>query len=520
MRLRPPFLPALVASLALASVSLAAPRAPSPVERQLIKNRRPEKLPETPGSEAPALAKAARPLTIPIQRATLENGLRVVMNPDHSSPTVAVAMTYDVGARNEDPGRSGFAHLFEHMMFQGSANVPKGDHFKLITAHGGTLNGTTSSDRTNYFQVLPSSELALALWLEADRMKSLDISLENFENQRKVVQEEYRMRVSNSAYAEARIRLSELAYQGYWPYEHPPIGSMKDLDDAKLEWVRAFHHSHYAPNLAVLSISGDFEPDEAMQLVHRFFDTAKKQESPIAYKPPPLPEQTSPRTDVLEDANAKTPAFFYGWVIPPMRDPAHYPLELLSSVLADGESSRLYRKLVRERGVAADVWAGTGDRRGPDLFTIFVKLREGAKLEDVQKLVDAEIEALARSGPTEAEMKKVASRTEAYFLFGLQSNLQRAIRLGEAEAFWGDARLLTQEPLRYASVTRSDIQRAASEWLVPEKRTLIEVLPKGMSRATPAARETSSKAAVMRRSPRANEKALKSPPRPSKPKRR
>src|SRR3954469_3574095 len=186
------------------------------------------------------------------------------MNVDRTSPTVAVAMTYDVGARNEERGRSGFAHLFEHMMFEGSANVPKGEHFRLVSAHGGNLNGTTSSDRTNYFEMLPASELPLALWLEADRMKSLNVSEENFENQRKVVQEEYRMRVSNAAYAPSNIRLDELIYQGYWPYEHAPIGSMPDLDAAQLDWVRDFHAHHYGPNNAVLTVSGDIDPAEAM----------------------------------------------------------------------------------------------------------------------------------------------------------------------------------------------------------------------------------------------------------------
>lgn len=418
-----------------------------------------------------------RPLSLNIQKATLENGLRVVMNIDKSSPTVAVAMTYDVGSRDEEPGRSGFAHLFEHMMFQGSANVPKGEHFKLITARGGTLNGTTSTDRTNYFQALPANELALGLWLEADRLKSLDISLENFENQRKVVQEEYRMRVSNSAYAPARMRLLELAYEGYWPYEHPPIGSMEDLDNAQLEWVRAFHDAHYAPNLAVLSIAGDFEPDHAMSLVREYFGAAKRQESPIPFSSPELPQQTSLRKDSLEDTNAKTPAFFYGWVVPKAREADHYPLELAASLLADGESSRLHQRLVREEAVATDVWAGIYNRRGPGLFTIFVKLAEGQSLEKVQGLVDAEIEALAKRGPTEAEMRKVKNRAEASFLFGLQSNMQRATRMGEYEIFFGDARLLEEEPIRYSAVQAQDIQRVLNQWIVPERLTLVEARP-------------------------------------------
>jgi len=189
---------------------------------------------------------AATPLkmALSIEKAKLDNGLRVVMNVDRTSPTVAVAVTYDVGSRNEQRGRSGFAHLFEHMMFQGSGNVPKGDHFKLVASHGGVLNGTTSSDRTNYFEVLPANELALALWLEADRMKSLAVNAENFENQRKVVQDEYRMRVSNVAYVPSELRLEEMVFQGYWPYEYSTIGSMADLDGAKLEWVQEFFAKH------------------------------------------------------------------------------------------------------------------------------------------------------------------------------------------------------------------------------------------------------------------------------------
>jgi predicted Zn-dependent peptidase len=443
--------------------------------------------PTAPNAPA-ASATVPAPLSLKVEKATLDNGLRVVMNVDHTSPTIAVAVIYDVGSRNEERGRSGFAHLFEHMMFQGSANVAKGEHFKLISSHGGNLNGTTSSDRTNYFEMLSASELPLALWLEADRMKSLNVTEENFENQRKVVQEEYRMRVSNVAYAPASIRLDELVFQGYWPYEHDAIGSMQDLDHAEFEWVRAFHESHYAPNLAVLSIAGDFEPDEAMQLVHRFFDTAKRQEKVVPYEPPPeMPEQTAPRTASLEDAHAKTPAFFYGYAIPPNREPDHYALELVAALLADGESSRLYQKLVREKAVAQETSAYTEDHRGPDMLQIEVKMAEGARLADGEKATDAIIEALAKDGPTDAEMKKVRNRTESDFLFGLQSNLQRATRLGQFELFWGDARLLNGEPAKYFAVTKDDIQRVMRKYLVPARRTTVEVRPTGMVDPPPPA---------------------------------
>jgi predicted Zn-dependent peptidase len=428
-------------------------------------------------SAAPA---APQTLNLQVQKATLDNGLRVVMNVDHTSPTIAVAVTYDVGARNEERGRSGFAHLFEHMMFEGSANVPKGEHFKLVSAHGGNLNGTTSSDRTNYFEMLPSSELPLALWLEADRMKSLNVSEENFENQRKVVQEEYRMRVSNVAYAPAQIRLEELVFQGYWPYEHDAIGSMQDLDNAQLEWVRAFHDSYYAPNLAVLAISGDFETDEAMQLVHRFFDTGKKQDKVIPYEPPAVPEQTAARSATLEDSHAKTPAFFYGWAIPPNRDADHYAIDLAQAILADGESSRLYQKLIRDKALAQEVSAWTEDHRGPDMLAIEVKLADGARIADTQKATDAIVDQLTKEGPTDAEMTKVRNRIEASFLFGLQSNLQRATRLGQYEAFWGDARLLNGEPANYFAVTKDDIKRVMAKYLVLVRRTVVEVRPTGM----------------------------------------
>jgi zinc protease len=429
---------------------------------------------------APAPPAAPPSLSLAIQKATLENGLRVVMNVDRTSPTIAVAVTYDVGARNEERGRSGFAHLFEHMMFEGSANVGKGEHFKLVSAHGGNLNGTTSSDRTNYFEMLPSNELPLALWLEADRMKSLDVSAENFENQRKVVQEEYRMRVSNVPYAPAQIRLDELVFQGYWPYEHSSIGSMQDLDSAQLEWVRAFHDSYYAPNLAVLSIAGDFEPDEAMQLVHRFFDTGKKQEKVIAYEPSEFPDQTSPRTATLEDAHAKTPAFLYGWSIVPNRDPDHYPLELAMSILSDGESSRLHQKLVRDKGLAQEVWGWTEDHRGPDIAGLQIKLAEGARLADAQKTTDGVIETLTKDGPSDAEMTKVRNRVEASFLFGLQSNLQRANKLGQYELFYGDARLVAGEPAKYFAVTKDDIKRVLAKYIATARRSLVEVRPTGM----------------------------------------
>ncbi len=429
--------------------------------------------PTAPTVSAPSQAG----LHFDVKRVKLDNGLRVVMLVDHTSPTVAVDVVYDVGARNEERGRTGFAHLFEHMMFQGSKNVPRGEHFKLVTSHGGQLNGTTSADRTNYFEMLPSSELALGLWLEADRMKSLDVSQKNFENQRSVVKEEYRMRVENAAYVPASIRLEELVFQGYWPYEHPSIGTMRDLDGAQLDWVRAFHDAYYAPNNAVLSISGDFDEAEALAFVKRYFGDAHAQPNVPRYEPPPMPEQTKPRSAVVEDPHAKLPALFSGWAIPPSHEPDHYALELAAMLLGDGESSRLHRALVRERSLAIQADAETGGNRGPDMFEIDVKLATGARIDQVQKLIDSQIADVARLGPSDEDMKKLKNRIRARFLLGLQSNFARAQKLAEMELYRGDAGLLNTELDKYLAVTKDDIKRVTAKYLTPARRNVVEVKP-------------------------------------------
>ena len=411
-----------------------------------------------------------------IQRTTLENGLRVVLNPDHTSPTIAVAVAYDVGSRNEERGKSGFAHLFEHMMFQGSRNVEKGGHFRLISAHGGQMNGTTNTDRTNYFEMLPENELALGLFLEADRMKSLDISEANFENQRKVVQEEYRMRVSNVAYAPSEIRLEELVYQGYWPYEHSTIGSMADLDAAKLDSVGDFFAHHYGPNNAVLSIAGDFDPAQALTLVHRYFDSAAKI-TKAPFDAAPFPEQTSQRTAVMHDDNARTPGLHYGWAIPPNRTADHYALEIAAYLLAQGQSSRLHQLLVREKDSALEVSSSTADRRGPDLFSIAIKLAEGRKAADVEKLVEDEVKALSTRGPSDAEIEKARRQIQTSFMLSMQSNGVRSRKLADYELFTGDSTQLNGEIARYLAVTKDDVKRVVAQYLGPTRRSIVETYP-------------------------------------------
>ena len=485
--LDPLFCFALLASLAVSSPALGQSKGVVNTDPGKPKLNVPVKFaPQTPGS--PPAAKAPGPNTTDpavlslerfgasIQRTVLDNGLKVVLNPDHSAPTVAVSVTYKVGSSNEVEGRTGFAHLFEHMMFQGSKHAKKGEHFVLISDRGGSLNGTTNSDRTNYYEVLPANELELALWLEADRMRWLSVTPENFENQRAVVQEEYRMRIQNQAYVPGTLRLSELVFQDYLPYAHPTIGSMADLDGAKFDWVKEFHDQHYAPDNAVLTIAGDFEPDQAMALVQKYFAQAKRQTAPSRALDR-MPDKPRIGRATVEDTNARTPGFIFGFMIPPSRTPDHYALEMATLILTNGESSRLYKQLVHDRAVCERISAWTDDHRGPDQFSVMGVLTDKGKLTDVEAAVDAELARLQKTPPSAAELDKAKRQLRASFVFGLQTNNGRAIQLGEFEASYGDARLLSRELAQYLAVTPEAIPQAAARYLTPERRSLVEVLP-------------------------------------------
>ncbi|MDQ3033360.1 MAG: insulinase family protein [Myxococcota bacterium] len=411
-----------------------------------------------------------------IRRERLDNGLRVVLNPDATVPTVAIAVYYDVGSRNEVRGRSGFAHLFEHMMFQGSANVDRGEHFSLIMNRGGSMNGTTSEDRTNYFETLPANELELGLFLESDRMRSLAITQSNFENQRIVVIQERQQNYDNRPYALSFLRINELAYGDYWPYAHSTIGDTQDLVDAPLSAVQDFWNSYYAPNNAVLVISGDFDPEQAMQMVRRYFGDIASRDVP-AYQPSALSPQTAERVDTIPDAIADVPAFHVAYHIPPSREEDHYALEMLSLALGDGESSRLYQELVKQRELVSEIYIATDDRRGPDLFSIFALLQEGHTSEEVRPFIYAAFERIAREGIPARELEKLRNRIRAAFVFGLQSNMDRAKNLAEFELYWGDAGLIRAELDRYLAVTSDDIQRVAGRYFAETNRTVLDVVP-------------------------------------------
>ena len=436
--------------------------------------------PTKPSAEDPVRSALER-LRVSIQRTALPNGLRVVMQPDTSVPTVAVAITYGVGKKDEAPGRAGFALLFDYLMFQGSSkHVKPGQHRRLVAARGGVAKTTVSDDRTIFFQTLPANELALGLWLEADRMRWLAVTPEGFEDKRKLMVLHQRTSVDFAPYGTARLRLEELVFQP----RAQALRALTDLEAARHGWVAEFHRQYFSPNNAVLSIAGDFDPDAAMELVRRYFGRAESRPRP-RFDPPALAAQTAERRDTRHDPHAKTPGLYYGWAIPGAGTPAHYALELVALILADGESARLYQRLVKNSGVLRSVSARPSGHRGTDLFVIEALLGSRGDLKAVAREIDADLRQLAQYGPTETELVRARNRVRARFLFGLETNDDRASKLGEFELLWGDARLLTRELDAHLAVSADDIRKACSEHLATQRRSVIEVLPAAPAKASP-----------------------------------
>lgn len=412
----------------------------------------------------------------------LDNGLRVILSEDHSAPVVAVAVYYDVGSRNEVKGRSGFAHLFEHMMFQGSENVGKTEYFKYVENNGGSLNGTTHLDYTDYYELLPSNRLELALWLESDRMRSLKINAENLKNQKDAVEEEKRLSIDNQAYAPEFESMEAMVFHN-WALAHPTMGSMEDLDAATVPDVQRFFDTYYAPNNAVLVISGDMDSAQAEGWVRKYFAAIPRHAAP---PPVDLNEQEGVVTPkkVAQDKQAQVPAIAIAWKIPPRRSPGSYAITLLSSVLLDGESARLYQDLVKKNPIALQVQGSLDLSRGPSEITIIAQYKPGQKPEDVQQLIEGEIDQIKRDGITDDELTKVKNQYRlGRFLDGRdgeelanrQTALGRAMALGEYTLFDNDPSLINTELDRYLSVTRQQVQDAAKKYLGKDNRVVLFV---------------------------------------------
>jgi predicted Zn-dependent peptidase len=435
-------------------------------------------------SGKPATSAAKRDIRIPFQQFTLRNGLRVVISEDRSAPTYSICVAYDVGSRDEKPGRTGFAHLFEHMMFQGSENVGKGEHFILIDNNGGGVNGTTNSDRTIYFETLPANQLDLALFLEADRMRSLAVTETNLDNQRKAVQEERRLRVDNQPYGRTFEAVSETAYDNFG-YKHSTIGSMDDLNAASLDDVKNFFKTYYAPNNAVVALVGDFKTDDALAKIKKYFEDIPSQ--PPAPRPDMTePQQTAERRKTLEDNFAQIPRLDIAYKIPPYDSPDYMPLNVAMGILGSGQSSRLYQKLVKETQLAQNVFASAGSRRATGLASVIALYRPAVNPEEVEKVIYAEVGKLQTEPVADWELEKVRMRYRHDHAQQLSSTLTRAIQLAYYTVAWNDPNVINAEEARLDAVTKDDILRVAKKYLMQENRTVVTTIPKPKA-ATPAA---------------------------------
>ena len=410
-----------------------------------------------------------------IEQFTLSNGLRVILSPDSSVPVVSIAVYYDVGSRNEKYGRTGFAHLFEHMMFQGSENVPKAAHFQHIFNAGGTMNGTTSTERTNYYETLPANHLPLALWLESDRMRSLKVTQENLDNQRQAVQEEKRLRYDNQPYVNAFLRINELIFKNP-ANAHSTIGSMEDLDAATIEDVQEFFRIYYAPNNAVLTISGDFEQQEALALVRQYFESIPSQPTPPGVDVSE-PDEVAQTWETFYDKLAPSPAFVLGWKIPPRRTPEYYALALAGDLLFEGDSSRLYQKLVKGDESVVSIQGGVEERRGPSAWYIFALPKPGEEVATIREQIFSEIKALATSGPSAEEMEKLRNSLSNDAVRGRQSSMYRAQRIAEYALYDGDPQLFDSELGIYLAITAEQIRAAVDRFLNIDNRVVLDIIP-------------------------------------------
>jgi zinc protease len=417
---------------------------------------------------------------VPFRQEHLANGLRLVLAEDHLAPVVAVNLWYSVGSKNEVPGKTGFAHLFEHVMFQGSRNVGKAEHIALVQAAGGTMNGTTWLDRTNYFETVPSHQLELALWLEADRMGTLleALSQENLDNQREVVKNEKRWSYDNRPYGSWNEKLQAHLFPDTHPYHHPTIGSMEDLDAASVDDVSDFFRTWYAPNNAVLAIVGDFDAEQALAWAERYFGGI-----PANPRIPTLPDMSLPpmlgeeRRETVPD-RVPLPRVYFGFRAPPFGDIRLDALEVAGQILAGGKGSRLYRRLVRDERVAQDVVAFVlGFIGGASIAAGWATVRPGVPVERVEEIYEEELERLGRELITDDELARARALIETEELGALQRVEERADRLAMYATLFDDPDRINVQLDRYLSVTAEQIRDVAALVFRPENRVVMTYVP-------------------------------------------
>lgn len=423
---------------------------------------------------------------IPIETYRLDNGLLVTLSEDHTAPIVAVNLWYHVGSANERAGRTGFAHLFEHMLFQGSEHVQANEHFELIQRAGGTLNGSTWLDRTNYYETVPANQLELALWLEADRMGALlpAMTQQKLDTQRDVVSNERRWSVDNQPYGTWWEKLPALTYPESHPFHHSLIGSFEDLNAASLEDIEQFFATYYTPDNAVLSIAGDFDGLEARKFIDKHFAKI-----PRGGKKPPLPDMTLPPTfgrqlkEVVED-DVNLPRLYLAFRSPPFGTENYYAASICGAILGMRKGSRLRRSLVRERQVAVDASAFTFDLpKGADLLIVDVTARLGITPERLEQEVLTEIDRVYEGGVTQAEVDRAVALIETDFMSSMQQAGERADNISKFATYFGDPNLVNREMDRYRLVSVAKVNAFIRERLGPDNRALLMYVPRS---ATPA----------------------------------
>jgi zinc protease len=420
---------------------------------------------------------SVRPPRLDYTMSTLPNGLKVVLLEDHSTPIVHAEIWYHVGSKNERKGRTGFAHLFEHMMFKGSKNVEPEGHPSYISSVGGQSNAYTNEDVTVFWQTFPAQYLPLVLWLEADRMASLRIDEKVFATEREVVKEERRMRIENQPYG----RLNEIIYDQAFtvhPYKHPTIGSMADLEAASIEDVRDFFRTYYVPNNATLVLVGDFEAKDVLAMVNQYLGRVPKSDRPVPRDIPKEPEQTKERQVRLEE----------GWPLPAVvvahhitfdGHPDSYPLHIASKVLSDGQSSRIYRKMVYDTQLALAAFGGGNIIEHPNLFFAVAIMQPGRSPEEGTNALIAELERLKNEPISEAELQQAKNQFARDYILSRESNKDKASQLGHAAVIHDDITTADGEFDIFMKTTAADVQRVARTYFTKENRLVVTIMPRG-----------------------------------------
>jgi zinc protease len=417
-----------------------------------------------------------RPPKLNFTTHTLANGLQVILLEDHAVPVINLQVWYHVGAKDERPGRTGFAHLFEHLMFKGSAHVGADEQSRIIEASGGFDNASTYDDYTNFFETFPSNYLERVLWLEADRMGSLNVDEANFKSEREVVKEERRVRIDNQPYGslEEDLRAAAFTIHGY---HHTAIGSMADLDKATIEEVRDFFNTFYKPNNATLIVVGDFKSEEALGWAKKYFDGIPASAKPIPRIEATEPAQTEERVVSKSYSNTPLPAVVIGYKIPARYAPDSYPLDLAANILAGGESSRLYQTLVYKDQIAVQA-AGFGNfTEDPNLFWAYAIMNQGHSADEGQKAVVAVLDGLKATPAEPREFDKAENQEISGYILGRNTDEEKAVALGAAAVVGKNPDLVNTELDHYLKLTPADVQRVASEYFVPQHATVLLVKP-------------------------------------------